>query len=61
VILSISSNTAWYLQEPLRDKLDKSKICQASQMWPPAILIILYSNMQYLVFSDQTTSRSNEL
>lgn len=32
---------------------DKSKICLASQMWPQAIAIILYSNMQHFLEGTQ--------
>lgn len=37
------------------------KLCLASQMWPQAIVLILYSNVQNFLFSDQTTSRPKEL
>lgn len=36
-------------------------MCLASQMWPQAIVLILYSNVQNFLFSDQTTSRPKEL
>lgn len=35
-------------------------MCLASQMWPEAIVLILYSNVQNFLFSDQTTSRPKE-
>lgn len=35
-------------------------MCPASQMWPEAIVLILYSNVQNFLFSDQTTSRPKE-
>lgn len=36
-------------------------MCLAGQMWPEAIVLILYSNVQKFLFSDQTTSRPKEL